>query len=150
MVKKRSTKSYKKRVKKIRKLDYKNIIYMIFFAVLILFLAFMFNFTETPLVGKVADASKPNPQTKIESVLPINVIIDKDDIVNEKADADFTDNINKYKIKLDQIKGGDIGDIIIEKLPEPCGNGVLDSGEVCDGGNKIDNDDCSNECKLNL
>ena len=32
---------------------------------------------------------------------------------------------------------------------EKCGNGQLDSGEECDDGNTVDNDMCSNACKVN-
>ena len=33
-----------------------------------------------------------------------------------------------------------------EPIPERCGNGEVDSGEQCDDGNRIDNDECSNHC----
>jgi uncharacterized repeat protein (TIGR01451 family) len=32
------------------------------------------------------------------------------------------------------------------KKPE-CGDGVVDTGEICDDGNNVDNDACNNECK---
>ena len=33
---------------------------------------------------------------------------------------------------------------------EVCGDGILTSGEECDDGNDVDDDDCSNECEFNV
>ncbi len=30
--------------------------------------------------------------------------------------------------------------------PSHCGNGIVEAGEICDDGNKNDNDDCPNDC----
>lgn len=34
------------------------------------------------------------------------------------------------------------------EIPGECGNGTVESGEECDDGNSIDNDDCTNDCKI--
>jgi cysteine-rich repeat protein len=33
---------------------------------------------------------------------------------------------------------------------DPCGDGVLDEDEICDDGNRVDDDECTNECVLNI
>lgn len=36
-------------------------------------------------------------------------------------------------------------------LPDPiCGNEIIETGESCDDGNEIDDDDCSNSCNINI
>src|SRR4051812_7936821 len=49
----------------------------------------------------------------------------------------------------------DAGEVCIEVegcvvIPSSsCGNGLIDVGEVCDDGNQVDDDDCSNLCQRN-
>lgn len=42
----------------------------------------------------------------------------------------------------------DVYGIPPDKRDDLCGNGVLDSGEKCDDGNRDDNDGCTNACRL--
>lgn len=56
---------------------------------------------------------------------------------------------NETYIDLTPDGGGDgPADATVLLQPPPCGNGVLDPGEECDDGNRLDGDGCTWECRV--
>lgn len=79
------------------------------------------------------------PQDSVEVLFSIGTYV----FCSEFSDATNTDfKVNEYG----QISAADATAPLSPVCPSACGNGVLEAGEVCDDGNDIDNDTCSNEC----
>ncbi len=64
-----------------------------------------------------------------------------------------TESINlqpgEYRISVSEFEH-QAEDIVLHVQIEPyqtCGNGIYDEGEICDDGNRIDNDGCNSDCK---
>jgi len=81
-------------------------------------------------------------------------LLSGDYTVSESADQNGADFIQTYPQTLSyEISLGGEEDLIDQNFGNyfpSCVNGIVDTGEECDDGNDVDNDECSNECESNV